>query len=105
MNIAYLLFVYRNPRLVNKLIQHLACENCSFFVHVDQKSNIEEFAGIRGENVTFADKRLPVYWGEFSGIESILLLIQQALTASRSFDRLVLLSGSESVSYTHLGCV
>jgi hypothetical protein len=95
MKIAYLFFAYKNPVLMNRTIARLACENCSFFVHVDSKSDIKQFAGIRGENIVFTDQRLPVYWAEFSGIEAILVLIRQVLAAPQRYDRLVLLSGSE----------
>jgi hypothetical protein len=95
MKVAYLLFAYRNPKLIKKTIDHLACEESSFFVHIDSKSDINEFAGIAGERVFFSEKRLPVYWAEFSGVEAVMLLIRQALASPERFDYFVLLSGSE----------
>jgi hypothetical protein len=105
MKIAYLLFAYKNPRLIQRVIDRLACDNSSFFLHIDRKSHIGEFADLRGRNVVFIDKRIPVYWAEFSGIDAILLLIRCALAASPQCDYLVLLSGSEyplrSNAYIH----
>ena len=70
-------------------------EDCAFFVHIDQKIDINQFSCIRGDNVFFADKRVVVHWGEFSGIDAILLLIRQALGRPERYDHFVLLSGSE----------
>src|SRR5207302_1980543 len=95
MKLAYLVFAYKNPRLLQKTIEHLSSENSSFFVHIDRKSNIEAFSAIRGENVFFSETRLPVYWAEFSGVRAIELLIRQALAHAEKPDYLVLLSGSE----------
>jgi len=95
MKIAYLIFAYRNPRLIRRTIDRLACEDSSFFIHIDSKCDISQFASLRDKNVFFTDKRIAVYWAEFSGVEAILLLIRQALAAPQRHDYFVLLSGSE----------
>lgn len=95
MKIAYLLFAYKNPKLIKKTVEYLSCEDASFFVHIDGKVALNQFESIRGENVFFTKKRIPVYWAEFSGVEAILLLIRQALAAPQRHDYFVLLSGSE----------
>jgi hypothetical protein len=95
MKIAYLLFAYKNPKLIKKTVEFLSCEDASFFVHIDAKIAIHQFESIRGENVFFTDKRIRVHWAEFSGVEAILLLIRQALAAPQHHDYFVLLSGSE----------
>lgn len=95
MKIAYLVFAYRNPQLLARTIRKLSSKDCAFFIHIDQKSDIREFAGIQGENVQFSAERIPVYWGEFSGVQAILLLIRQAMASPAHFDYFVLLSGSE----------
>jgi hypothetical protein len=105
MKIAYLVFAYKNPKLLKGAIGTLSCEDCAFFIHIDQKSSIKEFSRIGGENVFFSEKRIPVYWGEFSGVQAILLLLRQALERSQDYDYFVLLSGSEyplrSAKYIH----
>src|SRR6266567_2069482 len=97
MHIAYLVFAYKNPQLLRRLIRTLSSEDCSFFVHIDKKSNLDEFEMIKneGSNVLFSEERIPSYWAEFSGVQAILLLIRQALKAPREYDYFVLLSGSE----------
>jgi len=104
MKIAYLVFAYKNPQLLERAIGRLSSRESAFFIHIDQKSNIKEFSRIRGESIFFTEKRIPVYWGEFSGVQAILLLIRQALE-SPEYDYLILLSGSEyplrSTNYIH----
>jgi hypothetical protein len=95
MKIAYLAFIYKNPRLLKRTIEHLSCKDSAFFIHVDLKSNLDEFAAIHGPNVYFLKQRIPVYWAEFSGNRAIMLLIKEALAARKKYDYLVLLSGSE----------
>lgn len=93
--IAYLVFAYRNPHLLRRAIKTLATERCAFFVHIDHKIDIGQFSSIRGENVFFTERRVVVHWGEFSGVDAILLLIRVALARPEAFDHFVLLSGSD----------
>jgi hypothetical protein len=95
MKIAYLILAHRNPLLIKREVEFLACEDASFFIHIDAKAAISQFDSIRGGRVFFVEKRLPVYWGEFSQTEAILLLIRQALAAPQRHDYFVLLGGSD----------
>ncbi|MGC1871369.1 MAG: beta-1,6-N-acetylglucosaminyltransferase [Acidobacteriaceae bacterium] len=95
MKIAYLIFAYKNPQLIAREIQVLSSADSAFFIHVDSKSDLRDFAAIKGDNVFFTEQRISVYWAEFSGVRAILLLIQQALESSGGYEYLVLLSGSE----------
>jgi hypothetical protein len=95
MKIAYLIFAYKNPQLVQREIQLLSSENSAFFIHIDKKSDLRDFAAIQGDNIFFTECRIPVYWAEFSGVRAIMLLIQQALENAGKYEYLFLLSGSE----------
>lgn len=95
MKIAYLVLAHRNPKLIKKMVECLSSEGVSFFIHIDAKVAINQFDSICCDNVFFTDKRIPVYWGEFSQTEAIFLLIKQALAAPQRFDYLILLSGSD----------
>lgn len=95
MKIAYLMLVHSNPQLQKRAIDMLSCEGSGFFIHVDAKSDIGQFSGIRGRNVTFIEPRIRVYWGEFSQVEATMLLIQQALRCPSNYDYLVLLQGAD----------
>ncbi len=95
MKIAYLVLAHRNPRLLVKMIERLACEKSAFFIHLDKKSNIENFRLAKGGNVFFSEERIPVYWAEYSMVEAILILIKQALNDVNNYEYFVLLSGSD----------
>jgi hypothetical protein len=95
MKIAYLVFAYRNPQLIKKMVEKLSSENSGFFLHIDAKSHLRDFTDIHGHNVFFPEQRIPVYWGEFSGVRAITLLIHQALERKENYDYFFLLSGSE----------
>jgi hypothetical protein len=105
MKIAYLVLAHRNPQLLKRAIKALSSENCAFFIHIDRKSNINLFSCIGGDNVHFSMERLPVYWGEFSQVQAVLLLLRQALESPQHYDYFVLLQGSDyplrSGSYIH----
>ena len=93
--IAYLMLVHSNPQLQKRAIQMLSSPGCSFFIHVDAKSDIRQFSGIGGESVTFSEPRIPVYWGEFSVVQATMLLIRQALGRTEGYDYFVFLQGSD----------
>lgn len=105
LKIAYLILAHRNPKLIKKMVEFLSSEDCAFFIHVDKKSNIDEFSLTKDKNIFFSDKRIPVYWAEYSIVEAILNLIQQAVDAPQNYDYYVLLSGSDyplrSKEYIH----
>jgi len=95
MRIAYLILAHKNPRLIARTIEALSCEDSAFFVHIDKKSKLDEFLFIKAKNVLFTEQRIPVYWAEYSMVEAILILIQQALAVSKKCEYFILLSGSD----------
>jgi Core-2/I-Branching enzyme len=95
MKIAYLMLVHNNPQLLKKAIEALSSDGCGFFIHVDAKSDIRSFSGISGENVTFTEPRIPVYWGEFSIVRATMRLMRLALESPQGYDYFVFLQGSD----------
>jgi hypothetical protein len=93
MKIAYLILAHNNLDHLQKLVAALQTEHSACFIHIDRKSDADEFLSVGGSQVIFTDQRIPVYWGDFSIVEATLLLIRQALADSRFFQRFVLLSG------------
>lgn len=94
MRIAYLVMAHKNPKLIQKTIDRLSSPGCAFFIHIDKKVDISLFESIQGEQVFFADRRELVYWGEFSQVRAMLILIRQALADIRNYDYFALLCGS-----------
>lgn len=95
MKIAYLVQTHRNPELLKRKIKILSSEDFAFFIHVDKKSDINNFSEICGDNVFFCRERVPVYWAEYSMVEAILILMRQALDGPQKYDYLILSTGSD----------
>jgi hypothetical protein len=94
MKIAYLVLAHTNPRLLARTIQRLSSEDVRFYIHVDRKADQSLFESIRGENVLFCESRVRVYWGDFSQVEAILVLLRTAM-GNWDPDYCVLISGSD----------
>ena len=95
MKIAYLILAHNTPKHLRRLIKALSSNSSSFFIHLDKESNVDDFLGIKGNNIHFTQERVPVFWGDFSLVEATLILLQTALSDQRHFDRFVLLSGAD----------
>lgn len=95
MKIAHLVQTHANPNLLKRKIEFLSSEDYAFFIHVDRKSDINNFSEVRGDNVFFCERRIPVHWGEYSVVEAILVLIRKALEGTQKYDYFVLSLGSD----------
>jgi hypothetical protein len=95
MKIAYLILAHNTPNHLRRLIKSLSSTSSSFFIHLDKKSNAKEFLGIGENDIYFTQERIPVFWGDFSQVDAILLLLKTALADQRNFGRFVLLSGAD----------
>ena len=96
MKIAYLILAHKAPDHLSRLVRALDSPNAAFFVHVDRKTDIWPFRNwISRPNVTFLEKRVPVYWGEFSIVQATINLMSEAVKQVPLFHNLVLLSGSD----------
>jgi Core-2/I-Branching enzyme len=91
--IAYLILAHDNPAHLRRLTTALSSNNSSIFIHIDRKSDVNDFAG--GADIHFSRERIPVYWGDFSQIEAALVLLRMAFADARHFDYFVLLSGAD----------
>lgn len=95
MKIAYLVLAHDNPKHLERLVIALSHESCALFLHIDRKSILSDFSGVTRKNVHLSAERIPVYWGDFSQVEAILVLLRMALGAREPFDYFVLLSGTD----------
>jgi hypothetical protein len=90
--IAYLVLCHNDPEQLRRLVLALNID-ADFFVHVDQKVNLEPFASQPlPSNVHFCHDRARVYWGGYSIVDATLRLMRQAM-ACGTYDRVVLLNG------------
>jgi hypothetical protein len=95
MKIAYLILAHDNPIHFQKLVGALNSGSSYFFIHVDLKSRAQPFFSIKGSNIYFVQKRIPVYWGDFSMVDATLRLLRLAFEAEDKYDYFVLLSGTD----------
>jgi hypothetical protein len=95
MPIAYLVLAHSDPQHLKRLIARLLDGDSSVFVHVDKKSDLSKFSHLQNDKVSLIQKRVPVYWGDFSQVEAILNLLDAALSSKFAINRLVLLSGAD----------
>ncbi len=91
--IAYLILAHDNPAHLQRLTRALSSSSSAVFIHVDRKSPLADFAGAQGTNIVFSTERIPVYWGDYSQVEAMLVLMRLALSDVRRFDYFVALSG------------
>jgi hypothetical protein len=88
MRIAYLILAHNTPHHTERLIKALSRDHQEFIVHVDAKVDLAAFFNLRqlpGSAVRFTGQRVPVYWGEFSQVGAILVLIADCRSAVHSF--------------------
>ena len=89
MKIAYCILCHKNSAVLNETINYLSKYN-DIFLHVDKKSNINEFS-IYKEKVIFTTNRIDVKWGHFSQVQATLNLLKE--TNKNNYDYVFLLSG------------
>lgn len=93
MKIAYLILAYDNPLHFKRLIASLSGPSNSIYVHIDKKSNINDFIDTDIKDVYYESLRNNVWWGEFSQVESVIMLLRKATL--KKHDYYVLLYGSD----------
>lgn len=96
MEIAYLILTHNTPSHTKRLIRSLSSDSSTFFIHLDKKTPQKDYEQLENEvNLYFTQKRISVYWADFSQVEAILALIEEAFNSPKKFDRYVLLSGAD----------
>lgn len=96
MKIAYLILAHDTPNHLRRLVNALQHQGDRFFIHIDKKSDIRLFGTDKyDDNVIFLEKRLNLWWGEYSIVHATLDLMSHALFSNSDFDYFILLSGSD----------
>jgi hypothetical protein len=95
MKIAYLILAHNNPKLLSRLVAELSGERASFFLHIDSKADIAQFAPLKSlPQVFFSQRRINGAWADFSLVQATLDMMDMAMRHDPGFTRVVLLSGS-----------
>ena len=93
--IAYLILAHSDPIHLKRLIKAIDI-NCDFYIHIDLKSDINEFKKIiKNKNVYFIENRKSISWGGFNMVIATKELMRSALLNNNNYSHLVLLSGND----------
>jgi len=99
MKLAYLITAHKNPVQLARLVRSLNYQNVEFYIHIDQKVDLEPFINelnkLVTENIYLIKKRTNVIWAGFSQVESILNSIDEILKRGADFDYLITLTGQD----------
>lgn len=87
--IAYCIICHKNTSVLRETINILS-ENENIYIHVDKKSNVEEFLNLN-RNVNVIKERVDIRWGSFSQIQATINLLKS--TINKDYDYIFLLSG------------
>lgn len=93
---AILIMTYSEPHLIELNIQNLDSKNVDFYIHVDKKSNLEDFSYL--EQVAKYSKvniynPYKVYWGGHNQIKTEMFLFKKAF--EEKYDYYHLISGQD----------
>ncbi len=96
LKIAYICLCHMDPIFVARTAKALSYENDGFFIHVDEKKDIEPFLSSCRElpNVFFVKDRVPNYWGGFNSIVATMRTLKLAFETN-NYERFVLLQGQD----------
>lgn len=97
MRIFYLILAHKEPAQLERLINQLSDNNVCFIVHIDAKSNIEEFKSVLSHMpITYVSRREDCIWGDFSIVQATLNMISELKAlGAKDKDRIVLISGQD----------
>ena len=99
LNIAILILAHKDPNFLKRIIKKYSHVNIYFFIHIDNKVNIEEFNEILSKvpNVylTPNENRVSVKWGGRSLIDAMSVLFRQASNFPIHFSRYQVISGED----------
>ena len=94
--IAYLIQCHKDFGSVKRLAERLKTENSDVYVHVDGKNVREKTASLYDSAFAVPDeKRVNVYWGDYSIVLASLSLIDAVICSGRKYDYIWLISGQD----------
>ncbi len=97
MKLAVLILAHKNPQQLQRLVDHLLLNDCSVFIHIDQKTKTE-FNGFIKRNENRAElyicSEYKVYWGSYNQILATISLLRTAVQKIQ-FDYVHLISGQD----------
>ncbi len=92
--LAILILAHEDPVHLSKLVKALDY-NADFYIHIDRKSDIQEFRdSIPDKNVFFVKNRVYISWAGFSMIDALINLIEEVLRNKEKYSHALFITGS-----------
>ena len=95
--IAILILVHKSPEQLLHLLKRLDDNRFDFYIHVDAKSDIKQFKGIknqvRSSKVIFVNNRIKTYFNDFSLVQATVNTIKEAM--NEEYQYYMLLTGQD----------
>lgn len=96
MRIAHIIMAHKNPNQLVRLIKSLEHPNFDFYIHVDKKTNMDDFKIVNELRfVNFIQQRINCNWGGNSLLLGILSSLNEVLTSDKKYDFINLLSAQD----------
>ena len=96
MFVAYFLTVHKSPNQLERLINCLNTQLCDIYLHVDLKTNIEEFKNLtKFTNVYFVKKRVDVIWGGYSQVQATINGLEEIISCNKNYNFINFISGQD----------
>lgn len=87
---------HKNPEQLERLIVAMKHPMFDLFVHLDKKSDLNDFKHLtKYDNVFFIKKRIECNWGGFSFVKAILNSVSEALSSGKNYQFVNLMSGQD----------
>lgn len=96
MRIAHLIMVHKNPNQLIRLIKRLQHPNADIYIHVDTKSDIEDFKHVLTLNhASFINNRVNCNWGGNSLLIGITTALNEVLSYNKGYGFINLISAQD----------
>lgn len=94
MKVAHLILTHKNPKQVERLIKALSHTAFDIYIHVDKKSDIEQFRYLAdNKNIFFIEKRAKIYWAAYGTIQATINGFEEILL--KQYDYINVISGQD----------
>ncbi len=96
MRIANVIYAYKDPELVKRLILAMEHKNFDFYVHLDKKSDLHPFRDLADlPNTQFVSRRALMHWGGFSFVRALVNSMEEILNSGKEYDFVNLMTGQD----------
>lgn len=96
MRIAHLLMAHKDAPQVERLIKALQHKGADFYLHVDKKSNQDEFLYLdKINNVIFTKTHNHIRWGGYSITKTVIECTKEIVRSGKKYDFINLISTQE----------